>query len=136
MDVKTIEWQAQWAQAKSANPAKRQDIFLFYWYPDYADPFSWFINLFHSSAQPYFNLSYLNSKPVDTTIDGLQAETAKSHAAASATYVSLQKTLLAQAVAIPLYVQNYQRVYQKSMTGYVDNPAYSNVVFVYDVHPS
>jgi peptide/nickel transport system substrate-binding protein len=136
VNVQTLEWQAQWAQAKSSNVAKRQDIFLFYWYPDYADPFSWFVNLFHSSAQPYFNLSYLNSKPVDTTIDRLQAETAKSHAAATATYIRLQKTLLAQAVAVPLYVQNYERVYQKSMTGYVDNPAYSNVVFVYDVRPS
>jgi peptide/nickel transport system substrate-binding protein len=134
--VKALEWQTQWAQAKSSNLSKRQDIFLFYWYPDYADPYSWFINLFRSASPPYFNLSYYKNASADAAIDSLQQKTATSHAAASAAYVSLQKQLLGQAVAVPLYVQNFQRVYQKSMTGYVDNPAYSNVVFVYDVHPS
>jgi peptide/nickel transport system substrate-binding protein len=134
--VRALEWQTQWAQGKSSDLAKRQDIFLFYWYPDYADPFSWFVNLFRSASPPYFNLSYYKNASTDSTIDSLQQKTATSHAAASATYVSLQRSLLGQAVAVPLYVQNYQRVFQKSMTGYVDNPAYSNVVFVYDVHPS
>jgi peptide/nickel transport system substrate-binding protein len=134
--VQALEWQTQWAQAKSSNAAKRQDIFLFYWYPDYADPYSWFINLFRSASPPYFNLSYYKSASTDSTIDSLQQKTATSHAAANTAYVALQRSLLQQAVAVPLYVQNYQRVFQKSMTGYVDNPAYSNVVFVYDVHPS
>ena len=49
---------------------------------------------------------------------------------------ALQKSLLGQAVAIPLYVQNYERIFQKSMTGYVDNPAYSNVVFIYNLRPA
>ena len=39
--VQALEWQTQWAQGKSSNPAKRQDIFLFYWYPDYADTEAW-----------------------------------------------------------------------------------------------
>ena len=134
--VKALEWQTQWAQAKSTNKASRQDIFLFYWYPDYADPYSWFVNLFHSENPPYFNLSYLASKPVDTTIDSLQATTATSHAKANAAYIALQRTLLGEAVAVPLFVQNYERIYQKSMTGYVDNPSYPNVVFVYDLHPA
>jgi peptide/nickel transport system substrate-binding protein len=134
--VRALEWQTQWAQAKSSNIAKRQDIFLFYWYPDYADPFSWFVNLFRSANPPYFNLSYYKNASADTTIDSLQQMTATNHAKASAAYVSLQKQLLGKAVAVPLYVQNYQRVFQKTMTGYVDNPAYSNVVFVYDVQPS
>jgi peptide/nickel transport system substrate-binding protein len=134
--VQTLEWQTQWAQAKSGNLAKRQDIFLFYWYPDYADPFSWFVNLFRSASPPYFNLSYYKNASADATIDSLQQKTATNHVEADTAYVALQKQLLGQAVAVPLYVQNYQRVFQKSMTGYVDNPAYSNVVFVYDVHPS
>ena len=50
------------ARASRPTPSKRQDIFLFYWYPDYADPFSWFINLFHSANPPYFNLSYLREQ--------------------------------------------------------------------------
>ena len=136
VNVQTLEWQAQWDQAKSMNLAKRQDIFLFYWFPDYADPYSWFINLFHSATPPYFNLSYWKNAVTDKAIDSLQQKTATSHTAANTAYVALQKQLLGKAVAVPLYVQNYQRVFQKTMTGYVDNPAYSNVVFVYDVRPS
>ena len=29
----------------------------------------------------------------------------------------------------------YQRPYRSSLTSYVDNPAYANVVFAYDVKP-
>jgi peptide/nickel transport system substrate-binding protein len=32
-------------------------------------------------------------------------------------------------------VQNYQRAYEADAEGYVDNPAYPNVVFVYDLRP-
>ena len=134
--VQQLEWQTQWDKGKSKDPAKRQDIFLFYWYPDFADPYSWFVNLFRSADPPYFNLSYLNSKPVDASIDTLQLKTATNKTQANAAYVALQRKLLADAVAVPLYVQNYQRVYQKSMAGYVDNPAYANTVFIHDLHPA
>jgi peptide/nickel transport system substrate-binding protein len=134
--VQQLEWQTQWDKGKSKDPAKRQDIFLFYWYPDYADPYSWFVNLFRSANPPYFNLSYLASKPVDTSIDGLQQKTATNKSQAAAAYVALQRKLLADAVAVPLYVQNYQRIYQKSMSGYVDNPAYANTVFIHDLRPA
>ncbi len=136
LNVKPLEWQTQWDQAKSTNPKKRQDIFVMYWYPDYADPFSWFTNLFHSASPPYFNMSYLNDKAVDTTIDALQSQTATDKAAAETSYAGLQKTLLDAAVAIPLYVQTYQRAFAKTVSGYVDNPAYSNVVFIHELTPT
>ena len=89
LTVQQLEWQTQWAKGKSTDASKRQDIFLFYWYPDYADPYSWFINLFHSASPPFFNLSYLASKPIDSSIDTLQAKTATNHAKANADYVAL-----------------------------------------------
>ena len=33
------------------------------------------------------------------------------------------------------YVQNYQRVLQASVGGFVDDPAYASVVFVYELTP-
>ena len=134
--VQQLEWQTQWDKGKSKDPSKRQDIFLFYWYPDFADPYSWFVNLFRSASPPYFNLSYYASKPVDASIDTLQQKTATNKTQANSAYVALQRKLLADAVAVPLYVQNYQRIYQKSMTGYVDNPAYANTVFIHDLRPA
>ncbi|HKI91245.1 MAG TPA: ABC transporter substrate-binding protein, partial [Gaiellaceae bacterium] len=135
VQVQALEWTTQWDKAKSKNPAQRQDIFVMYWWPDYADPFSWFINLFHSADPPYFNMSYLKDKAVDTSIDKLEALTATRRSAAVADYKQLQHRLISQAVAIPLYVQKYERVFSNSVGGYVDNPAYPNVVFVYDLRP-
>jgi peptide/nickel transport system substrate-binding protein len=136
LDAKPLQWTTQWDQGKSADPAKRQDIFVMYWYPDYADAYSWFINVFHSAKPVGFNLSYLKNDQVDTEIDKLPQLTATDRAAAEKAYSDLQTKIIDDnaAVAVP-YVQKYQRAYAKSVQGYVDNPAYPNVVFFYDVKP-
>jgi peptide/nickel transport system substrate-binding protein len=135
LDVQAVQWQAQWDKAKSSDVAKRQDVFLMYWWPDYADPFSWFISLFHSEEAPNFNLAYYSSKTLDAEIDGIQALTATNRDQAAAQYVMMQQQLIDDAVVVVPYVQNYQRVLQASVGGFVDNPAYAQVVFVYDLTP-
>ena len=135
LDVSAVEWQTQWGRGKSTDPSKRQDIFVMYWYPDYADPFSWFTNLFKSAEPPYFNMSYLKDAKVDATIGKLQALTATNRGAAANAYAGLQRRLHDAAVAVPLFVQNYERVLPKGVKGYVDNPAYANVAFIRTLTP-
>ncbi|WP_084965450.1 ABC transporter substrate-binding protein [Thermoactinospora rubra] len=135
--AKPMQWNAQWDQAKAKDPAKRQDVFVMYWYPDYPDPYSWFVNVFRSKETPDFNLSYLKDAEIDKMIDALPALTATDPAAAQASYAELQKKIIDEraAVAVP-YVQTYQRALAAGVQGYVDNPAYPNVVFFYDLAPS
>jgi peptide/nickel transport system substrate-binding protein len=135
LNVQSLEWQAQWDKAKSTDPTQRQDVFLMYWWPDYADPFSWFISLFHTESTPNFNLAYYYNKAFDAEIDGIQALEATNRDAAATQYVAMQQQLIDNAVVVVPYVQNYQRVLQASVGGFVDNPAYANVVFVYDLTP-
>jgi peptide/nickel transport system substrate-binding protein len=135
LKVKPMQWTAQWDQAKSSNTAKHQDIFMMYWYPDYADSFSWFTSLFRSSAQPSFNLSYIKDTALDQEIDALQEKAAAGGATADNAYKAAQKRVLDDAIVMPFYVNTYQRAYRASLQGYVDNPAYSNVVFAYDAKP-
>lgn len=135
LDVEAMEWQAQWDMAKSADTAARQDIFAMYWWPDYPDPFSWFISLFHSEESPSFNLAYYADAGMDAMIDGIQSLTATDRAAAEAQYVTMQQQLIDDAVVVVPYVQNYQRVLDATVGGYVDDPAYAQVVFVYDLVP-
>ena len=135
LDVQAVQWQAQWDKAKSSDIAKRQDVFLMYWWPDYADPFSWFVSLFHSEKTPNFNLAYYSSKTLDAEIDGIQALTATNRDQAAAQYVAMQQQLIDDAVVVVPYVQNYQHVLQASVGGFVDNPAYAGVVFAYDLTP-
>jgi peptide/nickel transport system substrate-binding protein len=136
LQIESMQWPVQWAKGKSSNLAQRQDIFLFYWWPDYADPYSWFINIFHSAKQPYYNLSYYANAKVDAAMSLAERDAASKRAEAVSLYRQLQTTLLKDAPAIPLYVQQYQRTMLKSVSGFVDNPAYPNVTFVYGLKPT
>ncbi|MGI5154738.1 ABC transporter substrate-binding protein [Microbispora sp. CA-102843] len=136
LSAKPLQWTTQWDQGKAKDPSKRQDVFVMYWFPDYADAYSWFVNVFHGEKDVQFNLSYLKDAAIDKEIDELPALTATDKAAAEKAYADLQNKIINEqaAVAVP-YVQNYQRAFAKSVEGYVDNPAYPNVVFVYDLKP-
>jgi peptide/nickel transport system substrate-binding protein len=133
--VQALQWPTQWSKAKSTTPSRRQDILLFYWWPDYADPYSWFINLFHSANPPFFNLAYYDNAAVDKQIDDVESLSATDRQAAIDLYARIQTTLLKDSPALFLGTQKYERVLQKSVGGYVDNPAYPNVVFAYTLTP-
>ncbi|MFN8620303.1 MAG: hypothetical protein U0869_06110 [Chloroflexota bacterium] len=98
-----------------------------YWWPDYPDPFSWFICSIPEES-PNFNLAYYANADMDAAIDGIQTLTATDRAEAEAAYVKMQQQLI-DTVVSP-YVQNYQRVLDSTVGGYVDDPAYAQVVFV------
>ncbi|WP_336206308.1 ABC transporter substrate-binding protein [Nonomuraea sp. LPB2021202275-12-8] len=133
LQAKPMAWNAQWDLGKK----KGQDVFVMYWYPDYADAYSWFLNVFRSADKPEFNLSYLKNDEVDTAVDGLPQLTATDLFGAETAYTNLQEKIIQEqaAVAVP-YVQTYQRALTADVQGYVDNPAYPNVVFFYDLKPA
>ncbi|MEV4111153.1 ABC transporter substrate-binding protein [Nonomuraea sp. NPDC049695] len=130
LQAKPMSWAAQWDLGKKQG----QDIFVMYWYPDYPDAYSWFLNVFKSADKPQFNLSYLKDPAVDKEIDSLPQLTATDQLQADMVYQNLQKKIIQEqaAVAVP-YVQTYQRALTADVAGYVDNPAYPNVVFFYDL---
>ena len=133
LSVRALAWPSQWAQGKSSDPSKRQDIFLFYWWPDYADPYSWFINLFHTEGKPYFNLSYYSNPQLDSTMNRAEVDAASNRDAATQLYQQMQQTLMKDMPALSIYTQVYQRAMLASVQGFQENPAYPNVVFVYDL---
>ncbi len=135
VDVRGLQWPTQWAKAKSPDPGKHQDILLFYWWPDYADPYSWFVNLFHTEESPYFNLAYYSNAEVDKEMSRAETLAASDREQAAALYKKIQTTLLEDAPAAFVYNQVYQRAMLKSVGGFVENPEYPNVVFAYDLKP-
>ncbi|MCF6474594.1 ABC transporter substrate-binding protein [Nonomuraea sp. MG754425] len=128
--AKPMNWGAQWDLGKKQG----QDIFVMYWYPDYPDAYSWFLNVFKSADKPQFNLSYLKNTGIDAAIDKLPELTATDRTAAEQEYRKLQEKIIQEeaAVAVP-YVQRYQRALSVDVQGYQDNPAYPSVVFFYDL---
>jgi peptide/nickel transport system substrate-binding protein len=136
LSTQSLAWTTQWAKAKSANEANRQSIFLEYWWPDMADPSTWFTNLLLTEHPPFYNLSYYSNSALDKQINKVDELTAKSPAAGSQLYHSMQVTVLQQAPLQALYNVNYQYAMRTSFTGFVPNPAYANVVFAYNLKPT
>jgi peptide/nickel transport system substrate-binding protein len=136
LQIQSMAWPAQWAKGKSRSPAQHQDIFLFVWWPDYADPYSWFVNIFKTEKKPFFNLSYYSNPRLDAMMQQAERTSAGNRARAVQLYRTMQMTLLHDAPVIPAFVTVYQRTLARGVTGYVDNPAYPNVVYAYDLKPA
>ncbi|WP_336206319.1 ABC transporter substrate-binding protein [Nonomuraea sp. LPB2021202275-12-8] len=131
--ARAMPWNEQWELGKK----RGQDIFVMYWWPDYADGYSWFGNVFHSAEPPLFNLAYLEDPGTDAMLDTLPELIVTDQAAAQRTFVQATQQVLDKhaAAALP-WVVNSRRAYLGGVQGYEDNPAYPDVVFVYDLRPS
>lgn len=136
LSVQPLAWNTQWSKAKSSSAAAHQDIFIEYWWPDYADPYSWFVNLLLGEKQPYYNLSYYSNPQLNTQINSVESLVATNPSAGSALYRTMQVEILQQAPIVFLYNTNYQYAMTANFSGLQVNPAYPNVVFAYDLHPT
>ncbi|SEN62486.1 ABC transporter substrate-binding protein [Nonomuraea pusilla] len=133
VEARAMQWNQQWDLGKKHG----QDIFVMYWWPDYADGYSWFGNVFTSGEPPVFNLSYLRDRALDGLLETVPELTVTDRTAAQRAYEQATSTVLDQRAAAALpWVVNYRRAYLGGVQGYDDNPAYPDVVFVYDVRPS
>lgn len=103
LTIRGILFNQQWAAAK-ANPKKAQDIFVVLYWPTYSDAGSDnLFSLFHSSAKPYFNLSYWKNAAYDKLVDEGTAEFGISKPKAQADYLKAMKILYQQAPGAYLY---------------------------------
>ena len=135
LSVQSLAWPTQWGKGKSSSASARQDIFIEYWWPDYADPYSWFVNLLQSEKQPFFNLSYYSNPSLDKQISKVESLVATNQSAGSNLYRTMQVEVLHQAPIVYLYNTNYQYAMANSFSGFQVNPAYPNVIFVYNLKP-
>ena len=136
LSTQSLAWPTQWAKAKSSNAASHQSIFFEYWWPDYADPYTWFNNLLLTEKQPYFNLSYYSNSNLDKQINQVESLLATNRTAGEQMYRTMQVEVLQQAPLDVLYNVNYQYAMRTSFTGFQPDPAYANVVFIYNLRPT
>ena len=133
LELKSMEWDQQWAQAQNTDPANRQDLFLFIWWPDYADPASWFQSVLHSEDEIVYNLSYVSDPKLDALIDEAVELTATDRDEAEARYIEAQQILADEAYYLNLYDQVHNYVVTNTVDGVAENPAYSYTVDYYQV---
>lgn len=132
LTVKSMAWEAQWSLAKG-DPTKAQDMFMFYWWPSYATPYDFMFNLFHSEPSPNFNLGYYANPAYDVLIDDANTLLSSDRATAMQKFVQADTLLVNDAAAIFVNDQQNIHVINSSLKGFIDNPAYPHVLFVYDV---
>ncbi len=113
--AQSLAWPTQWAKAKSGNAASHQSIFLEYWWPDYADPYTWFNNLLLTEKTPYFNLSYYSNPALDKQINDVESLLANNLSSGEQLYRTMQEEVLQQAPLDVLYNVNYQYAMRTSL---------------------
>jgi len=132
MEVQGLNWEAQWDLAKS-DPAKAQDIFVMYWWPDIVSPYSFLYSMFHSEDEPLFNLCYYKNPDYDKLIDDANVISGTDRAKAEQMFIDAQKMLIDDAVSLFFYDVANIHIARSDIQGYVDNPAYPHVVFAYEL---
>ncbi len=132
LTLQPMTWEAQWDWALS-DPENAQDIFVMYWWPTYVTPYDFLFNMFHSEEEPLFNLGYYNNPDFDELIDQADALTGTDRERAEELFIQAQEMLIEDAPALFLYDEMNIHYLRSDITGYVPNPAYANVVFVYQL---
>lgn len=132
LDVQGLAWEAQWDLAIT-DPENAQDIFTFYWWPDYVTPYSFLFSMFHSEEEPFFNLGYYSDPEFDALIDEANEISGYDKDLATEKFIEAQQLLVDDAASIFIVDIPDIHVIRSDISGYVNNPAYPHAVFWYDL---
>jgi len=134
LEIRAMPWESQWELSKSKDPNQRQDIMAMYWWPDFASPYSWFFNLYHSEKDIMYNLAYWYNGSFDKVVDKANEISGINRQQAEQMYIDAQKIIIDEAPTIFAFDKKNVFITSKSFKGFQDNPIYPNVVFFYDTH--
>lgn len=136
LDVRAELFNQQWENAK-ADPSTAQDIFVVYYWPTYSDAGADNLySLFHSSEEPFFNLSYWNNAEYDALIDQAGTLTGSDRPAAQAKYEEAMNLLVDEAPAIFLYDAQAVSVAPKGLKVADFNENYPFTTFFAPIRPA
>ena len=132
LDVQPMSWPARSSLARS-DPAKAQDIFVLNWWPTYVTPYDFLAGMFKTEDKPIFNLAYYNNKTFDETLEKANDLQGSDKTAAIAEFKKAQDIIVKDAVALFMFDQRNVHLLNSAVSGYVDQVAYGEVVFLYDL---
>ena len=135
-NVQGILFSQQWAAAKN-DPANAQDIFIVKYWPTYSDAGVdnlW--SLFHSSAKPFFNLSYWKNTAYDKLVDDAIVLSGSDKSAAQKLYSQAMNLLYQQAPGIYFYDEAQVSVIPRKYSIPLYNINYPFTAFFAGIKPS
>ncbi len=134
--ITPIAFNQQWEQAKG-DPKDRQDMFLLLYWPTYSDAGSdnlW--SMFHSSENPFFNLSYWKNTQFDSLVDEAIGLTATQRDQAQAKYTEAMQVLVDQAPGLFFYDTRFVTAIPNRVGGFEYNLNYPFAQFFYPMYPA
>ena len=135
IELRGMPWESQWELSKSTKAEDRQDMMTFRWWPSSCDPYDWVYNIFHTHEYLEYNMAYWENSKFDQIIDQANETSILDRKKAIDMYHQAQQIMIDENPAIFVYDQQSKIVTHKSLKGFKDNPAYSNVVFFHDTYP-
>lgn len=132
-DFQLYTWTAQWELAKG-DVEETFHYGINWWWPTYVTAYDWLYNLYHCEEEVLFNWSRYCNPQFDELIDTAVSLEATDMEAAEEMYIEAQKILIEDSVDLFIGDLKHVVVFTKDIQGYVDNPAYPSVVFVYQLH--
>jgi len=135
LEIRGMPWESQSALSQSTKIEDRQDLAVELWWPLYVDPYDNFYSLFHTLDYVLYNLSYWSNSEFDQLVDQANEVSVLDQKKSAALYHQAQEMLIAENPAIFVYDNKNKIVTHKSLKGFKDNPAYTNVVFFHETYP-
>jgi len=134
LEVRGMTWDGHTGLAQAADPNERQDIFVFWWWPDFAHPYSFLSSLFETQEPPMYNFSYYKNPVYDDLINTATSIAGQDREEAINMYAEAQNLIMEDAAGIAAGDLTYVHPISANIEGYVGNAAYPNVVFWYECY--
>ena len=135
LDIKGMQWDNMMAKVKADNIADRQDITTWMQYSSMISPATWYEQNVHSDLRGVsWNHSYYSNLDVDSMIKDAYLLTGIDIEKAGELYLEISK-IVAEDCPI-IYMGDEQGVVftQNTFKGLVPDPAYKDVIFLYDCY--
>ena len=130
--LEPLTFDARWQKAQ-ADPDGAQDVFTMFWFPTFVTPFDFLFSTFHSEEEPFFNLGYYSNETFDNLIIDADALSGTDQAAAAEMFQEAQRILIDENAGVFMLDVPTVDVVSTGFTGFVPNPAYSQMVRFYDL---
>jgi len=116
-----------------SDPSSAQDISPMVWYLTYVNPYDVLYYDYSCEADAWTNFSRWCNPDFDALIDEGFGLSATDREAAAEKFIAAQEIMVEESPAV--WVANVPQiwVYSSDIQGFVDNPAYPNVVFFHDL---
>jgi peptide/nickel transport system substrate-binding protein len=116
-----------------SDPDQAQDVAVAAWWPTWVTPYDWLANLHTCQEETFFNFSYWCNEEYDALVAEGDRLSATDRAAAEEKFLEAQRILLEESPVLFLFDLASVAVVSSDIEGFVENPAYQNVVFYHDL---